>query len=201
MQFAIDLCFNTQPPEGGWAAPRDLRVPGGVSTHSRPKAAGLTVRGRSGRGMVSTHSRPKAAGCDSQREKLTAAVSTHSRPKAAGPALWRMRRCARCFNTQPPEGGWHPVSAARAERAFQHTAARRRLGRWRSALWRFRRFNTQPPEGGWVEICPPCAHNAGFNTQPPEGGWWEHNRIIIAQYGFQHTAARRRLVLTGRINA
>ena len=150
MQFAIDLCFNTQPPEGGWAAPRDLRVPGGVSTHSRPKAAGLTVRGRSGRGMVSTHSRPKAAGCDSQREKLTAAVSTHSRPKAAGPALWRMRRCARCFNTQPPEGGW-PNSGRwlRNSLMFQHTAARRRLVNRASWPVNVTCFNTQPPEGGW----------------------------------------------------
>ena len=36
---ATKFGFNTQPPEGGCAAPRYLRVVVGVSTHSRPKAA------------------------------------------------------------------------------------------------------------------------------------------------------------------
>ena len=79
-----------------------------VSTHSRPKAAGLLVVIYLIPLRVSTHSRPKAAGkiwCLQPRPKLfqlTAArrrlafphgaaicryaVSTHSRPKAAGPA-------------------------------------------------------------------------------------------------------------------
>ena len=55
---------------------------------------------------VSTHSRPKAAGkCDDFVNQVNK-VSTHSRPKAAGtPALphWVPMRG---FNTQPPEGGW-----------------------------------------------------------------------------------------------
>ena len=83
---------------------------GGVSTHSRPKAAG------SGKGIihqameVSTHSRPKAAGTinilktsviwpfqhTAARRRLVrylsavarGLVSTHSRPKAAGIAAW-----------------------------------------------------------------------------------------------------------------
>ena len=56
-----------------------------VSTHSRPKAAGIVgpalahVRG------VSTHSRPKAAGKQDGFPVLFLCVSTHSRPKAAGP--------------------------------------------------------------------------------------------------------------------
>ena len=35
--------FNTQPPEGGWRDEREERVHYVVSTHSRPKAAGLVV--------------------------------------------------------------------------------------------------------------------------------------------------------------
>ena len=77
--------FNTQPPEGGWvtllnqsinqsmfqhtAARRRLARPGadaeqiaGVSTHSRPKAAGITNIQVGEIVNVSTHSRPKAAG-------------------------------------------------------------------------------------------------------------------------------------------
>ena len=35
------LCFNTQPPEGGWDdKPKEDDKPK-VSTHSRPKAAGI----------------------------------------------------------------------------------------------------------------------------------------------------------------
>ena len=35
-------------------------------------------------------------------------VSTHSRLKAAGIFLTALLYCGRCFNTQPPEGGWEP---------------------------------------------------------------------------------------------
>ena len=100
--------FNTQPPEGGWNRGRGLyliiRI---VSTHSRPKAAGLLDVFAVLSLPVSTHSRPKAAGSvDGGVLKIkltfqhTAArrrldkhicivhicihVSTHSRPKAAG---------------------------------------------------------------------------------------------------------------------
>ena len=39
------------------------------------------------------------------------------------------RQCLpRCFNTQPPEGGWHAEALHQHDnRKFQHTAARRRL--------------------------------------------------------------------------
>ena len=100
-------CFNTQPPEGGWANPRSSvsesalfqhtaarrrlgfgsfssNVAEAVSTHSRPKAAGLGLNKTPVRITVSTHSRPKAAGMAAFALKFHAGVSTHSRPKAAG---------------------------------------------------------------------------------------------------------------------
>ena len=43
-------CFNTQPPEGGWAKIQQLEVAVKVSTHSRPKAAGV---GKSVKGWAS----------------------------------------------------------------------------------------------------------------------------------------------------
>ena len=78
-----------------------------VSTHSRPKAAGIYDNVRQVKQMVSTHSRPKAAGNadlfgnvlnksfqhTAARRRLDrlpinplipSSVSTHSRPKAAG---------------------------------------------------------------------------------------------------------------------
>ena len=58
----ICLSFNTQPPEGGWNQRRAVLSALKVSTHSRPKAAGLNYDARIYNGKVSTHSRPKAAG-------------------------------------------------------------------------------------------------------------------------------------------
>ena len=122
------VCFNTQPPEGGWDVM--LSATGGtdaVSTHSRPKAAGpenwLIPAGC----IVSTHSRPKAAGMEAAKYGLDWRVSTHSRPKAAG-ARQRLHRLAT---------------------RFQHTAARRRLETDSQEANGWQRFNTQPPEGGW----------------------------------------------------
>ena len=54
--------FNSQPPEGGWAIRLSFVEIEGVSTHSRPKAAGSIITPPGTRPKVSTHSRPKAAG-------------------------------------------------------------------------------------------------------------------------------------------
>ena len=85
MFFAfMGISFNTQPPEGGWRFRRSGHGPLGVSTHSRPKAAGSEWCATALRLPVSTHSRPKAAGCSGGRDKVSRTG----------------------FNTQPPEGGW-----------------------------------------------------------------------------------------------
>ena len=55
--------------------------------------------------------------------------------------------------------------------AFQHAAARRRLGRNSAQLRRRDCFNTQPPEGGWFGM----TLNQAYEQM------------------FQHAAARRRL--------
>ena len=81
----ITACFNTQPPEGGWAAYT-------MTEENEEK--------------VSTHSRPKAAGIINTEQFSFFYVSTHSRPKAAGCLVDHFEEKKRCFNTQPPEGGW-----------------------------------------------------------------------------------------------
>ena len=83
-QLYQNLCFNTQPPEGGWQ-----RCPGNdysqrVSTHSRPKAAGSDSAG------FGQHTRFQHTAA---RRRLV--------PTAAA------RAANRGFNTQPPEGGWY----------------------------------------------------------------------------------------------
>ena len=50
-------------------------------------------------------------------------VSTHSRPKAAGRAGQAVGRPAKCFNTQPPEGGW-PCKPSWFKRFFVSTHSR-----------------------------------------------------------------------------
>ena len=128
---AASMGFNSQPPEGGWegfyflpachvafqltAARRRLVKmvmkelwQFGVSTHSRPKAAGALIPMLYRHKTVSTHSRPKAAGTWRYISGLLSAVSTHSRPKAAG-FYAAQEHCCIC--------------------RFQLTAARRRLVR------------------------------------------------------------------------
>ena len=145
-----------------------------VSTHSRPKAAGLgmnpvdfakqfqhtAARRRLERPQlenvqffrVSTHSRPKAAGVCGWKGQFARFVSTHSRPKAAG------------YNQMLQNG---------VMSRFQHTAARRRLDPcWFKRCFESIGFNTQPPEGGWIPPNPVQQYgHCCFNTQPPEGGW------------------------------
>ena len=57
------------------------------------------------------------------------------------------------------------------------------------------RFNTQPPEGGCSFINSFNAHSYGFNTQPPEGGCPEIELSKSELLEFQHTAARKWLLL------
>ena len=150
--------FNSQPPEGGWAARYSPKWLAWVSTHSRPKAAGQ-------RGTicfyftgVSTHSRPKAAGaCQAQNRQRNPFQLTAAR-----------RRLGRCINR------------AAIDRAFQLTAARRRLGRYLITCSTLRCFNSQPPEGGWLTTNSEGEHHDRFNSQPPEGGWWMASRLIMS---------------------
>ena len=121
-------CFNTQPPEGGWLTQNWISKSKCVSTHSRPKAAGLICISCKPVSLFQhTAARRRLVVEDWENIKSglfqhTAArrrlasrrrnpqgfifVSTHSRPKAAGTTR-------------------QPMNAKNA--AFQHTAARRRL--------------------------------------------------------------------------
>ena len=82
---ALCSCFNTQPPEGGWA---------------------IIGTAPSGAVNVSTHSRPKAAGAAADLAEARAA-GFNTQPPEGG---WVWLDCSwvnpYSFNTQPPEGGW-----------------------------------------------------------------------------------------------
>ena len=165
------LCFNTQPPEGGWRIALGIGYLIFVSTHSRPKAAGWATASRLRSSSMFQHTaarRRLALYC-----RAVAGINwfqhTAARRRLGLSATWRGRRAR--FNTQPPEGGWFLRADFRiAQYSFQHTAARRRLAATSGRTAQRRCFNTQPPEGGWA-LRPCVSIWAGFNTQPPEGGW------------------------------
>ena len=142
--------FNTQPPEGGWDGSQRFAVDDVVSTHSRPKAAGTSLVAAY-RSLQFQHTAARRRLVSITDGSLNVPfVSTHSRPKAAGKTACLLIPVCRCFNTQPPEGGWgsgagwarnrtcvsthsRPKAAGLSVQtqkpafAFQHTAARRRL--------------------------------------------------------------------------
>ena len=193
-EFEPGNSFNTQPPEGGWNDYHRLEKELYVSTHSRPKAAGkerLTMMGFS---SVSTHSRPKAAGMLCRWKWLLYRVSTHSRPKAAGARFGTVLSLRRCFNTQPPEGGWMAVCFQFGnEIGFQHTAARRRLDHAYNFNGNHNRFNTQPPEGGWVSEPEVSDRTVEVSTHSRPKAAGDLLGTDNLKGVFQHTAARRRL--------
>ena len=167
---------------------------------------------------VSTHSRPKAAGlyfC--HIDGLDKRVSTHSRPKAAGLLFRQINACANSFNTQPPEGGWAMTTGifemptvsthSRPKAAGKDTvddfpvvavsthSRPKAAGISYEPLCVFMEVSThsRPKAAGpFVEgtgkpeyqvsthsrpkaagFCsqPNWQYRLGFNTQPPEGGW------------------------------
>ena len=146
---------------------------GGVSTHSRPKAAGLFYIRTLNHSTVSTHSRPKAAGIapiqhpihhfkfqlTAARRRLVnhrgiivfvAVVSTHSRPKAAGtPAANSCSNTSVSTHSRPKAAGLIKVLLIIGFSVSTHSRPKAAgLGR-RTSLVLVARFNSQPPEGGW----------------------------------------------------
>ena len=125
------LCFNTQPPEGGWK--EDLGVINEQNCfNTQPPEGGWEIlSGNILRGVVSTHSRLKAAGAH-LKNQFTESQS---------------------FNTQPPEGGWGRVSKYQSrERGFNTQPPEGGWGLYTPRLARPSSFNTQPPEGGWLKL-------------------------------------------------
>ena len=106
------------------------------------------------------------------------AISFNTQPPEGG-CLKTIRIAAKVysFNTQPPEGGCR-FTASR----YTHISS----------------FNTQPPEGGCDETKYAPGEKVRFNTQPPEGGCRCHSQAGKASNMFQHTAARRRLLIEAK---
>ena len=143
--------------------------------------------------LVSTHSRPKAAGIAYLFLCLSDSVSTHSRPKAAGADVPQPSNRQQSFNTQPPEGGWAMVITNRSSICCFNTQPPE--GGWNygvKMVTDFCRFNTQPPEGGWsTKRLFVSRLQVSTHSRPKAAG--QNWLTFIRRRGFQHTAARRRL--------
>ncbi len=168
--------------------------------------------------MVSTHSRPKAAGLLAPTTRSPKRFNTQ--PPEGGCTFEANPVLLSGFNTQPPEGGCPELDIIYQRLKFQHTAARRRLASILIMRPPVHCFNTQPPEGGWSKttrrkLASSFQHTAArrrlkfelhmvvgivvsthsrpkaadiqtafvlrcvcFNTQPPEGGWQTACRCI-----------------------
>ena len=144
-----------------------------VSTHSRPKAAGSDDAIKSAEKSMFQHTAARRRLESRQHGNSSGVcVSKHSRPKAAGFSIRCRFWLSRCFNTQPPEGGWLLLAVIILTAFGFNTQPPE--GGWFICYGLFEAlkcFNTQPPEGGWGRRSKVLSIHLSFNTQPPEGGW------------------------------
>ena len=169
--------FNTQPPEGGW---QDI----GVNLNVNEPFQHTAARRRLG-GLLFLNSKDSWFQHTAARRRL--ALNEH---------LTRFGLA--CFNTQPPEGGWvNGRNTITANSKFQHTAARRRLEST-SLLCRVITAvstHSRPKAAGPVPCPTKELTTVSTHSRPKAAG---HKKIYQINYrGFQHTAARRRLVSVG----
>ena len=193
---AFGICFNSQPPEGGWwrgtVTGTSVYI---VSTHSRPKAAGTACcPPTTALWFQLTAARRRLESASSSTASSSTFQLTAARRRLGGFDLVRLKSYIR-FNSQPPEGGWlwPPLSVtdskvsthSRPKAAGCCTDTRPKPasrfnsqppeGGWSWAsnfTVAIQRFNSQPPEGGWPMAAKPPQKLSRFNSQPPEGGWW-----------------------------
>ena len=188
MQRTDDRCFNTQPPEGGWDQDDDSSDKD-KSFNTQPPEGGWTNHPASIRSLKSFNTQPPEGGwvmgivflivvllfqhTAARRRLASCALPKVRMPKFQHTAARRRlvlaplaRTCGyKCFNTQPPEGGWLFYGLfGLAVLGFQHTAARRRLGRFTDAALALNCFNTQPPEGGWIQLGATYANHQNVST-------------------------------------
>ena len=195
--FCVLVCFNTQPPEGGWNSSQ-----------------------LSGSPMASFNTQPPEGGWILSYSKVQSFGRFNTQPPEGGWNARAVERTAkRGFNTQPPEGGWMPTEnppvmvdvsthsrpkaagfmtsyrACKSVTVSTHSRPKAAGTETMNSIPRPRSFNTQPPEGGWRVCVTENFVMFGFNTQPPEGGWVNLSSDTLLIPVFQHTAARRRLAI------
>ena len=178
-----------------------LKLTKDVSTHSRPKAAGILNR-LNYKIFQSFNTQPPEGGWILLKvlrtfQKLFQHTAARRR---LGGVLEYLRRVKGFQHTAARRRLARPTPTRLIGMKFQHTAARRRLDDSGIDVLQIVSFNTQPPEGGWYFSARFIFRRVGFNTQPPEGGWPCLFSKSLTSITFQHTAARRRLEEADYIN-
>ena len=235
------LCFNTQPPEGGWYPAADGRVRVGRGFNTQPPEGGwlklqfaigrnypfqhtaarrrlvfrflkpnvhvsfqhtaarrrlVFAASRQGQASdVSTHSRPKAAGMTDDILAMRVMVSTHSRPKAAGRPLVCLVAASYQFqHTAARRRLGAVMRPLDGTAAFQHTAARRRLGSrvLLNYATAFVSTHSRPKAAGSKGF--EAVKDVAVSTHSrPKAAGLARLPVLYVSSRFQHTAARRRL--------
>ena len=144
------VCFNTQPPEGGCAI---IVRAGNIILSFQHTAARRRLPNRFivWSKIACFNTQPPEGGCLSSFNKWSKIL---------------------CFNTQPPEGGCSQKLLTIAVLVvFQHTAARRRLPNTALIGVKFDSVSTHSRPKAAADLVE-SRHDSvkSFNTQPPEGG-------------------------------
>ena len=167
-------CFNTQPPEGGWLSQKRKDILDDLFQHTAARRR-LAVTPTSA--VPSEKFQHTAARRRLVDEKQIPAefmrVSTHSRPKAAGKLTQQATADLLVSTHSRPK-------AAGSDRPSTHHAARRvsthsrpkAAGLKTMCLYILNKVSTHSrPKAAGLAALTALVIKSCFNTQPPEGGW------------------------------
>ena len=163
-----------------------------VSTHSRPKAAGLGRKVFFGNRLFQ-HTAARRRLPALENRWMTFLKFQHTAARRRLILHHQYDKYPQCFNTQPPEGGWskqnrrtgkpmvfqHTAARRRLNLhisnpfflfPFQHTAARRRLTRGSHRQYKHPEFQHTAARRRLSGSPERTEERPCFNTQPPEGG-------------------------------
>ena len=100
------MCFNTQPPEGGWARAAVARTAEDAFQHTAARRRLVEKDGILLTAEVFQHTAARRRLVYSKHESRYKTSFNTQPPEGGWPFLPTYHKRASCFNTQPPEGGW-----------------------------------------------------------------------------------------------
>ena len=194
--FALKPCFNTQPPEGGWSMPMTAAQNSEQFQHTAARRRLGHMRADLRLFCICFNTQPPEGGWLAEACIISLPFGFNTQPPEGG---WfrpmRLFPARQSFNTQPPEGGWYRLWAMRGySPVFQHTAARRRLDTsWADAESVLRvSTHSRPKAAGTGFLGHFGRDNVSTHSRPKAAGVSLTTGFSVYKL-FQHTAARRRL--------
>ncbi len=145
-------CFNTQPPEGGWRAIQKWVVLMIMFQHAAARRRLGPKALHSDKLLKFQHAAARRRLAVKFFDADDVALFQHAAARRRlGSFIGCPNRRNRCFNTQPPEGGWI-LNLLLIGGFGVSTRSRPKAAGLNSLPTAKARncFNTQPPEGGWL---------------------------------------------------